>query len=228
MSVAVVVPYRETDAARRHAWSWIARRYHELHPDWPVIVAEPNGVAWHKGEAVANALVQVTNDVAVVADADSFVPVDVLCAAVEAVQAGAPWAVPHATVWRLGPHFTGLLLRRGALDVPPPAYLPRRPQRVAPVGGGIVVGPRAALLDVPLDPRFEGWGGEDIAWGWALDTLAGAHHAVGGELYHLHHAPAPTRRRALWETEVLAGRYAEASGDPHAMRELIEEARCTR
>lgn len=224
MSVAVVVPYRESDTSRRLAWDWLRRRYAELHPSWPVVVAEPTGAEWRKGEAVANGLAATDADVVVVADADSFVPQAVLVASVDAVGSGAPWVVPHATVWRLGPHYTGMLLRQAPCDRPPTTYLPRRSQTIAPVGGGVVVAPRQALLDAPLDPRFEGWGGEDIAWGWALDTLVGRHELIGGELFHLHHASAPTRRKALWETEVLAGRYADANGDGDAMRALVREA----
>jgi hypothetical protein len=75
-----------------------------------------------------------------------------------------------------------------------------------------------------VDPRFVGWGGEDIAFGWALDTLAGPHTNLGAPLYHLWHPLAVDRRKASPETDRLAGRYAEANGKPEAMRALIDGA----
>ena len=61
--------------------------------------------------------------------------------------------------------------------------------------------PRKLALDIPLDPRFVGWGGEDLAWGYALTTLAGEPWRSDEPLYHLWH-PTPARQsRKLGSSE---------------------------
>lgn len=94
-------------------------------------------------------------------------------------------------------------------------------------GGGIVVTRREVASNVPLDPRFEGWGQEDESWGLALRTLAGPPRKGIADLVHLHHPPPKRYSRSRgnpegWELRV---RYVQARNRPDQMHELIEEAR---
>lgn len=85
-----------------------------------------------------------------------------------------------------------------------------------------------------VDRRFEGWGGEDLAFGWALETLVGPAHRLDGILVHLWHPhPAPDLRGSA-ESEELVARYAAArgvrrrmtaviSGDPWTRAEPLDE-----
>lgn len=149
-------------------------------------------------------------EIVVVADADVWT--DGLSAAVTAVKDGAPWAMPHTEVHRLSKDGRGLAQEpyRGAL------------------GGGIVVAPRQTLLDIPLDPRFVGWGQEDHSWGLALTTLAGIPWRGEATLTHFWHPPQEriTRKYGSVESKALYLRYVTAARtDPRAMRDLIEEIR---
>lgn len=217
--ISVVVP-RDIGTERAAPWEWLAVRYAALHPSWQVVEGYCSG-PWSKGTAVADGLKRATGEIIIVADADSFCGRAVLELAVD-YATHVPWVMPHAVVERLGPEATERILAGPVIDQPAREHALRHD---APVGGGIVVARREVLDAVPLDPRFVGWGGDDISWGRALDVLAGRHVNLGASLWHLHHPPSSNRRQATPETEALAGRYLDAAGDPVAMQKLADEAR---
>jgi hypothetical protein len=217
--ISVVVPL-DPGRARGKPWGWLQARYALLHPAWEVVLGFCHG-PWSKGAAVAQGLSRASGEVIVIADADSWCAQAVMVEAVELARS-VPWVMPHETVERLDAVSTRTILDRPPGDIPRGC---RSYRHDAPVGGGIVVARREVLEDVPLDPRLLGWGGDDIALGFALDTLVGRHVNLGAALWHLDHRPQANRRRAFPATEALANRYAGAVGDPIAMRILVEEAR---
>ena len=81
----------------------------------------------------------------------------------------------------------------------------------------------AAWETCPLDGRFCGWGSEDEAWGWALETLLGPPWRSPALLWHLWHPHAqPGARRAVNpESERLWRAYRRARGNPRLMRGVI-------
>lgn len=155
------------------------------------MVADAPPGPWRKGAAVACATRQATGQIVVVADADVTCPgVD---AAVRAVCDGAPWAVPHRNVYRLTPAATREILAGGPLPQVATATRHRDVQlaHTGMVGGGMVVLPAATLDAVPMDPRFAGWGQEDMAWARALSVMVGAPWRGVAPLIHLWHPEAP-------------------------------------
>jgi hypothetical protein len=218
-AVAVIVPWRPGCPHRQAAWAWVQARYAEHHPDWTVIEASAPAGPWVKAEAVIPAVAACRADVVVVADADVWC--DGLARAVAAVAEGASWAVPHGRVCRLSMSATAGVLAGGwfsrdGLEQPPYRGVE---------GGGLVVLPRASALEIPLDARFVGWGGEDHSWGYALRTLLGRAWRGSAPLWHLWHLPQDrlSRRIGSAENDALHLRYAAAKRNPEAMRELTRE-----
>lgn len=216
MTVSVLVPFVDQGCEHRaRAWAYVRSHYSTNHRDWQLVVGTCDGV-WSKGAAVADALSRADGDILVLADADSWCDPDALRLAVDT---DAPWVVPHGKVYRLNQRGTAKLysglLQRG--------HTARRPY-IGPAGGGLVVlGREAYELVGGIDPRFAGWGGEDISFGWALDTLVGPYVRIGTPLHHLWHPhPAPNHRGST-ETEALAARYKAARGDRSAMAALVAE-----
>lgn len=219
--ISVVVPYRSECPWRARAWSWIRDRYLDLHPSWELIEATCDGEAWSKGAAVADGVEHATGDRLVIADADSFVDVETMDLAVQLLDTH-PWIVPHRRVRRLARKATEAVF----------AGAPPNPQRLCRsvytgvIGGGITVLRRSAYEEAGgIDTRFAGWGGEDISFGWALETLVGPPERLTADLFHLWHPHAAPRLRGSPESEALAGRYRRARNDPVAMRQLVDEAR---
>lgn len=224
MTVGIVIPTRAGDEWRARALDWTLEFYARNHPGWPVVLGElPDGAEWSKGAAVAAGVEALDGvDVIVLADADSVITnIDELSRAVDLVETGRrSWVVPHRLVYRLREVETERLYGD-------PTHRPRtrsvcRTPYVGPAGGGITVVSAEAFGTVNgIDRRFLGWGGEDIAFGWALETLVHPVERLDGRLVHLWHPhPAPNLRGSL-ESEALVADYREARGFPRRMAAVI-------
>lgn len=216
MTVEVIVPWRGGDDHRTRALRWVLERLRI--EGLAVRLAEaPEGI-WSKGRTLLPAVEASRADVVVIHDAD--VASHGLGAALEAVEAGEPWAMPHGTVYRLSEAATGELVAGGGL---------RRECVRDPYtgwwGGGIVAIPRDTYLSVPMDPRFEDWGGEDLSWANALWFLCGQGWRGHADLIHLWHPPqaGAAINRGSQANRDLARRYRQARRDPNEMRALVNE-----
>lgn len=224
-TVAVVVPWRDVGCwHRQRALDWVLERLNR--DGYQVTVAATSADPWCKAKAVTPAVEASGADLVVMHDADVWSPG--LPSAIEAAADGAPWAIPHRDVYRLSEARTAQVVAGANPADVNPKHL-AEPAYRGFAGGGIVVLPRSTYLDVPLDPRFEGWSGEDESWARALSTLAGDPWRGTAPLFHLWHPPQPrmTRRHGSRASEALTFTYRQAKGRPGRMRQLIEEGRAT-
>lgn len=225
MHVTIAVPLGNPephrDAAWEHAQAWWARET----PDWPIVTGTHRGEKYRKGVAVARALAQVETDHVLIVDADCLIP-NLPQTALELEASDSAWCMPHLRIYRLTPEATRLV----HMGVDPftligdRGLLLERYKHV--IGAGAVLMPTEDARRVPFDPRFEGWGGADWSWGWALQTLLGAPLRPSSPMVHLWHPPQPRPSRSIGspENEALRARYKAAFGDLTAMRILIDEA----
>lgn len=214
--VTVVIPWRAGCPHREAALSWVVARWRKAGYE-PVIGRAPSG-EWRKAAAVAAALPAAGSGVLVVADADVWT--DGIGAAIEAVAAGESWAVPHGKVHRLTRAATSATLAGDPLG-----GLLEQPAYRGVEGGGIVVLDRGLYAEVPLDPRFQGWGQEDEAWAVALRAVAGLPWRGDTPLWHLWHPPQPRMSRR-WGSRMgmaLYRRYRHAARRPDTIRALLAE-----
>lgn len=221
MTVAVVIPWQGGCPYREQALTWVRDRWAKRHPSWPVLLGVAPDGSWCKADAVVDALARTDADIIVVADGDVWC--DQVADAVAAVESGARWAVPHGNVHRLTEDATTAVLVGTLPDVALPVE--QAPYLGVP-GGGIVALSAETFWSVPLDPRFEGWGGEDEAWGLALEKLAGSPRWGDAPLWHLWHPPQPRRNRHVGspQNQALLVRY-QTVRTPAGMRSLVDEAR---
>lgn len=221
MSVEIVIPWAGGCPHRERALAWVRDRYADAHPSYRVTIADAPPGAWVKALAVMPAIAASTADVVVVADADVWC--DRIADAVEAVTQGVMWAIPHSIVNRLAEAATAAVLAGEAWQRQP---LEQDPYRGIE-GGGLVVARRETLLEIPLDPRFAGWGQEDHSWGMALHALLGPCWRSSAPLVHLWHPAQPrlTRKHGSRESWELFRRYCKARHDHQVMRALTREAK---
>ena len=234
MATEVLIPWRDRGCHwRQQALDYVTHRWWNVYdaitvaqddwfPPWGFDPADPDPHPWVKAHAVTPHARASTADVLVVADADVWVPGIGIKLAVQAVEKGAPWAIPHGLVHRLDQHATFRLL--GDLGTLIDGPWEERPY-LGRVGGGVVVLPRQTYLDIPLDPRFEGWGHEDDAWAAALTMLAGKPWRGEANLYHLWHPAQPRDSRLIGSERSLdlLRRYRRAN--KRTMEHLMVEAR---
>lgn len=184
---------------------------------WEICEGYGDAQRWCKAAAVQDGLTRATGDLLVIADADVWS--DHLQEAVDAVASGAAWASPHRKVRRLTEAGTTRFLNgeRDDLEV--------EQHHNAHLGGGIVVLSRSLYEDIPLDPRFVGWGQEDDSWACALTTLAGKPWQGDESLWHLWHPPQHRQSRVVGnaESKALGRRYKSARRSPALMRALLDE-----
>lgn len=231
MTVSVVVPYRSECPGRERVWRWLLERWRSTFPEWEIIEAADDDGPWAKGVAATRGVATASGEVLVIADADVWVPA--IGDAIVALEAGAPWCVPHRYVARLTEKATARVLA-GDLELELAAVEPRNvspPKYSGMPGGGAVVIRRDAYLEAPLDPRFRGWGCEDHAWGLALRAIFGKPvRPLDGNLVHLWHPPARERpqNRVAPTSEALRLRYQAARGSAAAMRAVLAERDTTR
>lgn len=220
MRAAVVIPWLGGCPYRESALRFVTARYQDRHPELRVVIAEGPD-PWIKACAVYAGLRDADADIVAIADADVWT--DGLCVAIEAVENGAAWAVPHAAVYRLDEVGTAAYVA-GEDHVGLP--LTQRAYRGF-LGGGITVLRRKLFEEVPMDPRFVGWGQEDECWAMALHVLAGPAWRGNAPMVHLYHPPQErmTRRWGTREGRALMRRYQRARVQPDLMRDLIEEAK---
>ncbi len=226
MKVQVIIGGHVDDDDHRYASrQWVAGWYaaRGLMPLVYLADARP----WAKADAY-NAAVSLTDaDVAVLADADSFVALEALQWAIgQAAEVG--WAAPFSRVNRLDEAATMACLDADPVttEVPPVRTLAQEVHDCLPGGGIVAMRTDLAVACGPFDPRFRGWGGEDFALGNAARTLSGNYAAQRpGPLWHLWHPPQPRTADLDQATERLALRYRIAKFKPDAMRDLIDEWR---
>lgn len=226
----VLIPWGGCDPHRLNALRWVTARYEEL--GWQVQLGTCPDGPWVKALAVADALRHATSDRLVIADADAWS--DQIAEAVDHLDTH-PWAIPHRHVYRLNLAATEDLLAGGARSTPPPASALDNPPYFGTIGGGIVAIRRDAYEQVPLDPRFHHWGGEDHSWGLALRVLHGRPWQGPGHLLHLWHPPqdtappvrGPRARQTIPDptNRALDRRYRDAKVSPRRMRALVDEAK---
>lgn len=218
--VAVVLPFRGGCEHREAALQHVLHLYRRHLPRACVIVAADHAVGpWCKARAVAQTRAALDGaEIVVVADGDVWAPS--LPATIRDVHLGREWGAPHATVRRLTQAASHTVYAGGVGDEI------SEPVRPAVLGGGIVVLRRDVFDDCPLDPGFHGWGGEDVAWGFALRTLHPDFVRGSDELTHFWHPPAPRRSRACGSpsNERLREEYRAALTMPDRMRALLAEA----
>lgn len=171
------MPWRPT-ADRLPGWRFLfplwLREYGHL------ITADAAG-EWCKGRAVAAGVSESDADVLVISDAD------VWCTetrrAVEAVEAGAKWAVPHARILRLSAEATADVLAGDGSDWSTRGSLERPPHR-AVSGGGMVVMRREVFEACPMPVMGRR---EDEVWQTQLVPRFGRPWRGTADLFHLWH-----------------------------------------
>jgi hypothetical protein len=218
VNVSVIVPWQPGCPHREAAWG-------HLRPLWEAVGEVIEGHCtgrWVKADAVTDGLSRASGGILVIADADVWVDPS------EALASCDTWAVPHMMVHRLSESSTERVLAgedwRG-LPLDPSNSQDRKPYR-GQIGGGVTVIRREVLEDIPMDPRFVGWGQEDAAWAHALTCLAGTPWRGTHDLVHLWHPPQPRRSRNVGNEagRELYGRYQKARRNPALMQTLIEES----
>lgn len=225
MNPIVLVP-RRPEPWRDQLWAEVGRLWREA--GYRVAEGLDDGPGpFNRSRALNRAASQHGEwDIAIVADADTIVPLDQLEAALAIATLDDGLVLPFDTFVSLERVFTKRVIASGVLK-PEASWLAgaRWPKHNA-ISSCVVV-TRALWERVGgFDERFEGWGAEDRAFYLACTTLGPQARRIAGAVWHLWHPrsseknPAHATYRANF---VLVQRYRDARGQATAMRELLDE-----
>ncbi len=254
--ISLLVPFKEDVPARSELWRWLRKYWaHELAGEVEIVVGHDassmNGrLPFSKTRAVNDAFRRSTGDVIVILDADTYLPGSVIRHAANRIRQARRsgvrlWFVPYRTIYRLTPEATDRVLDSDPRD---PYRFPSPPsaEDVEDTTGSahghkfgalIMIMPREAFEAVGcMDPRFRGWGGEDVSFLRAVDTLWARHKNLHGDVLHLWHPKLSIgHNEIVWKTrawsgqaqpranEWLAVQYDRATNKPRMMRKLVDE-----
>lgn len=215
MKVSVVIPWRPNGQHERER-NFRLTEGHFFPMDWPVVPADSGAPNFNRAES-RNAGVDycMDADVVVVCDADFLPPLDAVLAACEGALADGKLHQPFTEALYLTEAETASYLAHEGLPERSGADL---------TGGCFVMTPEAWFEAGGMDPRFEGWGGEDDAFRIAAETLLGPRVHHEGVMPHLYHPFAGKFGSAEHKANLaLLRRYVDASGNPNLIRRIIKE-----
>jgi predicted glycosyltransferase involved in capsule biosynthesis len=249
--ISLLVPYKKNiDPRRDITWEWLKKYWkHEL-PGAEIIVSSDHskhGHSFSKTTAVNNAANQANGDIFVILDADCFISGDVILECAEKIREarkfGDPlWFVPYRNFYRLNQETSLYILMSDPKD---PMRMKTPPDKNTLVpserndsshghsyGAMIQMLPREAFeLVKGMDARFNGWGGEDVSFLRAVDTLYCHHKTSNNDVYHLWHPTfGSSANQRTWSGQKSAGtnsdlssRYNHAFNDRAKMQAIIDE-----
>lgn len=237
MRVSVLVPYTPNSKRdpRIAAWEWIRKRWEIILPGAEIVEGADHGRPFSKTVAVNDAYTRARGDMFIIADADSWVERDALeeglAMAARQERLVMPWTMSYRfsrehskEILSWHPHaplqITPAMRKVGSEDAPSPAS-----------AAMVIILQRSAFERVGgMDPRFRGWGSEDVSFSLACWTLLGRNAFILGEAYALYHPrPVNEGRMRVWDDDPgslnfpLWHRYRHAQGRVHEMTRLCRE-----
>lgn len=240
--VSIVIPFLTDNAERARNLDWLVRYWTAKLPKAQLIICTDCHKPFRKTNAVNSGFRLATGDVIAIIDADAFLDHRAVLEAARRIREDRrEWFIPYRRMYRLTRYVTELVVSSDPSDPlilgDPPvshAWIDEGGQSVGHHYGALAsIMPREAFEAVRgMDPRFEGWGGEDISFMRSIDTLYHRHKTLDEPAYHLWH---PTKAGVWkgtkqWEDQpratmntALTVRYNRAFNDPEAMRKLVDE-----
>jgi hypothetical protein len=224
VNVSLVVPWRSGDPWRERIWTWCRTYWEATWPEFELIECDSEDEPFTRGRSLNAGVEKASGEILVLADADTVVAH--VGGAVEMATYG-DWVIayPEGQYYSLTEHYTA------DLTAGPPGRLrePTREQwrdRITSYSGVLVLLREAFDKVGGYDPRFIGWGHEDFAFMFALDTLWKPHQRATGwalHLWHEHREPERFEQPHIAENKALVDRYEHCYANPSAMSQLVRE-----
>ncbi len=182
----VIVPYRADGGHRDRLWHHLLDRYWSALP-YPITRGEHTDGPFNRSAAINTAAARRWG-VAVIADADTWVPARQLTEAITTANRTGRLVAAFTSVVELDRDCTAAILAGGtgvnSLGVE------RIRTAALEIQSSMLVIPRTLWDHIGgFDPRFAGWGGEDNAFWHAATLIGGRPIRIDGPAFHLWHEP---------------------------------------
>jgi predicted glycosyltransferase involved in capsule biosynthesis len=243
--VSLLVPFRDDHAVGRAAnWNRLRSHWQHFLPGAEIVEGDAPGVPFSKTCALNAAFRRSTGDVIVLLDADCLIDYQVILACADEIRKGREnnepvWFVPYDRLFRLTEESTAAFIASPEGD-PTIFGDPPSAEDIGPSSGSaaghwfgalIQILPREAFVSIGgMDPRFRGWGGEDIVNLLTTDTLFAQHRMTRNKVLTLWHTAIGDNKLRTWVDQpkansngYLGTRYRAVLRDRQRMRRLVDE-----
>lgn len=195
MSISILVPFRSNSVRdpRIKTWNWLRERWSHIMPEAEICEGtDHGGQPFSKSAAINDAYEKSTGDMLIIADADSWVERGALITGIEAAQRKEHLVIPWMKSYRLTKKDSDYIMKLA----PGTKNVVTKPMKDITEGTGPAPDSAAMVLIIQrqafervggFDPRFRGWGSEDVSFGLSCWTLLGRNEFVIGEAYALYH-----------------------------------------
>jgi hypothetical protein len=243
--ITLLVPFRSDGARRSATWEWLRAYWQAWLPEAEIIEGHNEAVPFCKTAAANEAFRRSEGDVIVILDADCYIDSRVVLDCARRIRTARRrgrklWFIPYRHFYRLTDQASLLVLSSPPDDPyqfsspPPPGDTEESSgQSVGHWYGALIqIMPREAFIVAGgMDERFAGWGGEDVSFMVAVDTLYAKHRTTRNQTLHLWHPHIGTLHvEREWVGQAVAGsnnplaiRYQGARGRPDRMSALTRE-----
>lgn len=220
MKISALIPYKPDGGVRDYLWSLVKKRYETLLPEIELCVGYDDSEPFCRSRAINQAAKQAKGELFLLVDTDVVYDPALIDRIVPLVHSH-PWIIPFYNGYRLTAQATERLIREGL-----PASIQASPEEIegndsfAGAFINIVLRDRFEAIQ-GMDERFLGWGGEDGALVYSLDTIFGNHYRLSESIYHLWH-PRPILVDDYYQENMnLLWKYKSAIGNRGAMLDII-------
>ncbi len=226
-NVSVLFPYKSDRGPRDRIFEWVTSFYKIMMPDAELCIGEGTcqDNLFSRSKAINNAAKKATKDIFIIADTDIYYDPKIIENSLAALSEY-EWIIPYYKIHKLSENNTKKILSKDPAWPVHGEITDSTIIKQARVGGLNVIPRKNFELAGGFDERFCGWGGEDDAFGIAVNTLCGKYQRLGGEIFHLHH---PTLKRKgnpnYYSNKTLTKHYRDNKGDKEAIRKLINYKR---
>lgn len=224
-NISILMPFQRDGGPREKNFEWIKAFYKENFPEAEICIGTSDDRPFNKSRAINRAAQRAEGDILIMGDADIFYDPQIIHDSL-ALLTKDTWILPYTSINRLSEEASSNVMKLNP-KWPIPLDLGMYELEDAPdYSGGINIMWRDHFMEVGgFDERFEGWGGEDDSFFYAMETLCGTHCRLDRTICHLWH---PKYRydsfpsgKNNWE---LRGQYSDAHGDKEKMYAILAEA----
>jgi predicted glycosyltransferase involved in capsule biosynthesis len=225
--LSALIPYKPDKGRRDYLWSFVRQRYEQLLPQVELCIGYDDSELFCRAKAINEAAKKATGDIFMLTDIDLVFDPGLIDQILQTIQLY-PWIIPFSNVSRLTKEVTDRFMAEG-LQLNE-IRLRKEDVEFSKIvtGAYINVMPRSGFEAVGgLDERFKGYGFEDVALAFSLETICGKHCRLEGTIYHLWHAPASLYHKNYQFSRDLCRQYKAAYRDVVQMKNLIRERSAT-
>lgn len=194
MDVAIVIPYKYFDKHRKNLLDFIVDKYETFFPDAEIVIGKDTSKIFNRSKARNNGVRKSSAEYLFMVDGDTFLEKNTILNGLYELRAN-KFVIPFNEYFGLRKGDTTTVLKNKFINWNKIEENAKITMDISYVGSGDTYrcsGVNCITRDFydeigGYDERFTGWGYEDTAFCWKVQSYIGDYPILPGKLYHLWH-----------------------------------------